>query len=184
MKTSHAKFPFFTAIVFSFFLSACEKETEPNTYIQDYLDSLAIIDTIPVDLDVPCSVPANMIFYGAYNHQFTTFTCSDNNLSGCKITGTNPGDHVTIIITFKNRPQAGKYMTDRYNGAPPSTDSKVSIQYNTNVDHFTSLAGDTLYVEKLSGGITVFSFCDMKIDAGWGGYYADGKLEYNLSECE
>ncbi len=172
----------FTFLVAS--LTACVKETEYNTYIQDYLDSISIVDTVPVDIDMPCSTPTNMIYYGAYDHEFTIISCNYDDDLGFKVTGTNPGDNVTLILTFKSKPLPGKYITDYYYGNPPTSDSKAVVQYNTYSDHYIAVDGDTLYVEKLSGGTMVFSFCDLQIDAGWGGYFADCNLSYNLAGCD
>ena len=55
------------------------------------------------------------------------------------------------------------------------------MEYFTPSEDFLTLDNDTIYVEKISGGTLVFSFCDVQIDAGWGGYYASGNFEIDLS---
>ena len=164
-------------------LSSCVKDEEGfSEFVQNYLDSITYLDTVSVDLDVPCTTPKDMIFYYTYDHSFTEFEVNNND--GYQVIAFDDDDEIYLYLTFKNRPVPGKYATDYFYGNPPNTDSEVVMEYFTPSDDFLTLDNDTIYVEKISGGTFVFSFCDVQIDAGWGGYYASGNFEIDLTDYE
>ncbi len=166
-------------------LNSCVKDEEGySEFVQNYIDSLVYQDTVAVDLDVPCSTPQNMIFYYTYDHAFTEVDCYDYGDDGYQVKAFDDDDEIYLYLTFKNRPKPGKYVTDYFYGNPPSTDSEVVMEYFTPSDDFLTLDNDTIYVEKISGGAFIFSFCDAQIDAGWGGYYASGNFEIDLTLYE
>ena len=166
------------------FYSCVEDEDGYSEYVQQYLDELAIADTIPVDLDVPCSTPDNMILYYTYDHEFTETNCNDMGDNGFEVKAYNSDDDIYLYLTFKDRPVPGKYATDYFYGNAPYNDDEVVMEYYTPSEDFLALDDDTVYVEKLSGGMYVFSFCNVQIDAGWGGYYASGMFEMELINCD
>lgn len=168
-----------------FLLSACVKDEEGySEFIQNYLDEITYLDTVSVDLDVPCTTPQDMILYYTYDDSFTEFECNDNEEDGYEVIAFDEDDDIYLYLTFKSRPVPGKYVTDYFYGNAPSTDSEVVMEYFTPAEDFLTLDGDTIYVEKISGGVFVFSFCDVQIDAGWGGYYASGNFEVALADYE
>lgn len=185
MKIAAMKTSYLFLLGLGFILSSCVKDEEGfSEFVQNYIDSITFQDTVSVDLDVPCTTPQDMIFYYTYDHSFTDFECNDFGDDGYEVIAFDEDDDIYLYLTFKNRPVPGKYATDYFYGNPPSTDSEVVMEYFTPSEDFLTLDDDTIYVEKISGGALVFSFCDVQIDAGWGGYYASGNFEVNLKDYE
>ncbi len=185
MKISAVKTCSFLFIGLALSLNSCVIDEDGySEFVQNYIDSLVYLDTVSVDLDVPCSTPENMIIYYTYDDSFSEVDCDDSGSDGYKVWAFDEDDEIYLYLTFKNRPKPGKYVTDYFYGNPPDNDSEVILEYFTPSDDFLSINNDTIYVEKISGGALIFSFCDVQLDAGWGGYYASGNFEIDLDEYE
>ncbi len=178
-----SNYPVSILLLISVYLfSACVKD-EPglSDYFQNYLDSIAIVDTTAVSIEKPCEVEENNFDYYTYHEEFTSFGCENNDPYYFHITASNPGDDIYLELIFRDKPTPGKYVTT-YESSPFI--NEVVINYSTNISSLEAHGDDTVYVEKLSGGDYYITLCNVRIENGFGGYYSDGNITLSLDDCD
>lgn len=140
----------FTGLALS--LNSCVIDEDGySEFVQNYIDSLVYLDTVSVDLDVPCSTPENMIIYYTYDDSFLRLIVMIQEVKVIRF-GLLMRMMKFIYISLLNRPKPGKYVTDYFYGNPPDNDSEVILEYFTPSDDFLSINNDTIYVEKFQVG--------------------------------
>jgi len=168
-------------LVFAVVLSACVKDEEGySDYILNYLDSVAAEDTIPVSIDKPCDEVENRFHYAGNFSHFNTFYCFDED-DFFKIKATNDDNDFSMWLYFFKKPEPGKYVTEYYLSLFPG---EVYITYAEGLTSLVSHGYDTVYVERLSGGIYSITLCDVRMDFGAGGYYTSGNITCSLGDCD